>query len=230
MGILDIFSSKGSGDINDVKKLVDEGNRLERQKKDSAALKCYNKALAIDPNNVVALSNKGAVLANMGDHLNAFKSFNRALELKPNDRNASINKKMLIDHIVENNLAEGHYFSGKENFSKAKKYYDNVLEVDPNNIEALNGKAMSLLNSNNPKPALPYLNKALKLDNQNPVLHANIGYTFKAIGSHKEAIESFNTAINICSKKNPNSYVKEGYEITNQGLINDLRKEIQEIK
>ena len=65
-----------------------------------SAIKCYDKALSINPENTNALSNKGAALANSGDLESGMKCFNKALEINPLDVNARINRDKLRDFLV----------------------------------------------------------------------------------------------------------------------------------
>ena len=56
----------------EIEALINE-NKLEE------ALKCYNKALELDPKNVGAWNNKGKVLANLGKHEEAIECYNLSL-------------------------------------------------------------------------------------------------------------------------------------------------------
>ena len=48
------------------------------------ALECYDKALAIDPNDKDILYNKGLTLHSLNRHDEAFQYYDRALQIDPN--------------------------------------------------------------------------------------------------------------------------------------------------
>ena len=64
------------------------------------AIKCYDQALTLNPENTNALSNKGAAFANSGDLESGMKCFGKALEINPLDVNARINRDKLRDFLV----------------------------------------------------------------------------------------------------------------------------------
>ena len=56
----------------------------------------YEKAVAIQPNNVSAHNNLGAISLQLGDHRGALISFQNASEINPNDMNAKNNLAVLL--------------------------------------------------------------------------------------------------------------------------------------
>ena len=55
-------------------------------------LQYFDKALAIQPNNVKALYNKGLVLGSLGNYTEAIKYYDKALAIQPNDFDVQNNK------------------------------------------------------------------------------------------------------------------------------------------
>ena len=56
------------------------------------AIKCYNKALELDPDNAIMYTNTGITFAEFGQFENAIKCYNKALELDPDDAATHANK------------------------------------------------------------------------------------------------------------------------------------------
>ena len=81
---------------------IEKGNNLYDQEKYEEAIKCYDKALRIDPKNTHAWNNKGIALYGQGNYAVALECFDRALEIDPkyisaiNNKNKIIKKQKLI--------------------------------------------------------------------------------------------------------------------------------------
>jgi tetratricopeptide (TPR) repeat protein len=59
----------------------------------------YDKALAIDPNNVHSLYNKGLTLDNLGNHTEAIVYYHKALAIDPKDIYALISKGLALGNL-----------------------------------------------------------------------------------------------------------------------------------
>ncbi|MBA2267383.1 MAG: tetratricopeptide repeat protein [Nitrosopumilus sp.] len=68
-----------------LKQLYENGILLHNQGKFAEALECYDKALAIDPQNSNVLSNKGLSLHNQGKFAEALECYDKALALNSQD-------------------------------------------------------------------------------------------------------------------------------------------------
>ncbi|MDN5847042.1 MAG: tetratricopeptide repeat protein [Candidatus Nitrosocosmicus sp.] len=68
-----------------LKQLYENGMMLHNQGKFAEALECYDKALAIDPQNSNVLSNKGLSLHNQGKFAEALVCYDKALAIDPQD-------------------------------------------------------------------------------------------------------------------------------------------------
>ena len=66
----------------------------------NSAIKCYDQALTLNPENTNVLSTKGAAFANSGNLESGMKCFNKALEINPLDVNAGVNRDKLRDFLV----------------------------------------------------------------------------------------------------------------------------------
>jgi tetratricopeptide (TPR) repeat protein len=129
------------------------------------AIKCYDKVLEIDPNDIFALNNKGLALDDLGKHDEAIKCYDKVLEIDPNYAAAVwYNKGLALYHLGNYNEAikcydkaleidpsyinalinKGNALCYLSNYNEAIKCYDKVLEIDPNHVGVLNNKELAL--------------------------------------------------------------------------------------
>src|SRR5919198_1567473 len=98
---------------NKVSELISAANSMEAQGKLSEAVKYYDKALAIDPNNIFALNYKGFDLIRLGNNTEGIKYADKALSIDPK----------YIDALN----TKGNGLSNSGNYSGAMKYIDKAL-------------------------------------------------------------------------------------------------------
>jgi tetratricopeptide (TPR) repeat protein len=101
----------------------------------TSAIEWYEKALALDPNNLTALNGLGFILADIGkDVKRGLRFCKRAVEKKPNNP------------VYLDSLGWAYYKDGK--LAEAKKYLYRALEKKPDSkdiqdhIKAVEGKAV----------------------------------------------------------------------------------------
>jgi len=97
---------------------VDKGDSLNNQGKFDEAIKCYDKAIQLDPKIADAWNNKGESLRNKGKFDEAMKCYDKAIELDPKNVFALNNKAFAFDL--------------SENFDVAEYYYDLASKIDAN--------------------------------------------------------------------------------------------------
>ncbi|MBL0709950.1 MAG: PEP-CTERM system TPR-repeat protein PrsT, partial [Colwellia sp.] len=168
-----------------------EANVLEQQKKLSEAKAFFNKALALDNNNIAALYKLAVFAHEEGDINQAFSYYTQLLEQQPNHKRAIINFNRLIA------------FSIKENKSLADKaidFFQNELKEHTNN----NYLKMSLgyvykLNGNH--AAAIDLFKDIE-SSKNPLngIEVALGDSYKALGEWQDAEKSYKKAVENAPK------------------------------
>jgi len=74
---------------------INEGVKLAEQGKFEEALKCFERALEIDPKDAAAWYNKGNALYDLGRYEEAIECYDRALEIKSNYKLAIKSRKII---------------------------------------------------------------------------------------------------------------------------------------
>jgi len=165
-----------------VSKLIAEGNDHYRKGRLADAVKAYNQALEIDPENPDAWNNKGLILAVAGNYREALKCHLKASDLDPENVDAISNVGMIhtkldntekalewYDRALEMDPAhettwnnKGNLLSKMGNYEEALKCYDRALKINPEYMAAMNNKAVELIHLKRYDEALNLLNSVLK--------------------------------------------------------------------
>ena len=85
-----------SAEISDLNK---KGNELVRLDDNRGAIEAFDKALAIDPNDVESLNGKAGILGILGDYAGADEYLDRVLAIDPNDATANLGKSIVLEHL-----------------------------------------------------------------------------------------------------------------------------------
>jgi tetratricopeptide (TPR) repeat protein len=150
-----------------LKKYLLKGNEHSYKKKYFEAIRCYDKALEINPNNVYAWSNKGTALDKLGMYEEAIRCYDKALEINPNNVYAWSNK--------------GTAFSNLGKYQKAVEHYDKATELDPNDAYAWNNKGNALANLGKYEEAIRCYDKALEINPNMSVAQQNRNLSYKLL-------------------------------------------------
>ena len=86
------------------------------------------------------------------------------------------------------------------NYTGAIEYFDKVLAIDPNDVDALNSKGVALDSLGNYTEAIEYFDKVLAIDPNDVDAIYNKGVAFENLGNYAEAIEYYDKVLDI----NPN--------------------------
>lgn len=84
---------------------------------------------------------------------------------------------------MSSRLEQAHFLLQQRNFDQAVAAYDEVLEEDPDNVEALTYKGWALARSDDAVAGVQLLEEASELDPDNPDAHAFLAITFVEVGN-----------------------------------------------
>lgn len=113
----------------------------------------YDKALAVNQNNVPALVQKGTDLVAQGRNDEAITWLDKALSIDPTNLMGLISKGGALRDLGQ--------------YPEAIVMYDRVLAIDPNDAYAIGGKADSLFSAGQHEQAVAWIDKVLQLDPNN---------------------------------------------------------------
>ena len=88
----------------------------------------------------------------------------------------------------------GSSYAGQRDYSIAEKYADRALEADPNYVQALDLKAMLLLNKGDWQGAFDYGNRALSIDQYDARANYISGLAAVELGKKADALDRFEIA------------------------------------
>src|SRR5918998_804142 len=172
-------------DVRVTDPLFEEGLGYLESKEYHKAIKCFDKAIEVDPKNAAAWSEKGYTLNELGNLLEAIKCFDKALQIDPKNVFAYRGK--------------GDALRRSRWHKEAIKCFDKAIEVDPKNAAVLNDKGTALLEVKEYEEAIECFDKAIETEKR-PIYLCNKGLALGRLEKNKEAIECYDKAIGI----NPN--------------------------
>jgi|GEM_PF-1617239 tetratricopeptide (TPR) repeat protein len=98
---------------------------------------------------------------------------------------------------------EGYAYINLFRYDEAANSFKKALEIEPNNIEALKGRGLSLHMLKKYSEALEIFNKALEIDPDNDVLLYNRGSALCELGRYEEALKDLERALEIRENAGP---------------------------
>ena len=197
---------------------IHKGSSLANLGRQEAAMKCLDRALAIDPRNVIAWSNKGTVLIQLGRLAEAISCFDKVLTIDPRDAIAWNEKGRALaklnrgeeaischdqalainqrDHLAWNN--KGHALAGLlGRFEDGISCYDQALAIESQDAVAWYNKGATLAQLKRHEEAIGCYDRALALDPENAFAWNNKGTTLTQLKRHEEAIGCYDRALAV---------------------------------
>jgi tetratricopeptide (TPR) repeat protein len=160
-----------------------KGNALTALGRYIYALECFNNAIKMDAMNAGAWFGRGLTLAKIGDFDEALKSAEKVLSFGRSVEGLKLRARMLyeIGRYPEANTAYDEMLSEgdleillgkaltleKLGSDEALRWFDKVLEQNPDNVQACYHKARYLVNIGRNKEAIELLNRAVQLEPDN---------------------------------------------------------------
>jgi tetratricopeptide (TPR) repeat protein len=162
---------------------TNKGASLDSLGRYDEAIRCYEKALEIDPRYAAAWNNKGSSLDCLGRYDEAIRCCEKALEIDPRNAAAWTNKGSSLDSL-------GRY-------DEAIRCCEKALEIDPQDAAAWNNKGLSLKNLGRYDEAIRCYEKALEIDPRRADAWTNKGSSLDSLGRYDEAIRCYEKALEI---------------------------------
>jgi len=146
--------------------------------------------LRVRPNDPAGLEMKGDSLSNLGRRPEALAAYEAAAAVDP----ANENLRQKIEEVrvdVPGLLSRALIGSASGNYRQALASFDEILEVEPSNVNALIGKAVAYRRSGKPQEALNCLDLVLGVQPVNASAILNRGNILLEEGDREGALEAF---------------------------------------
>ncbi len=168
---------------------LSRGDTLYGKQKYEDAIKCYEKALEINPKNSRALNDIGNAYYNLGNYSDAIEYFDKALELDPKDP------------IALRGKGYAHY--DLEDYREAIECFDKALQIVPKDAYALDGMGNAHYILKNYSDATRYYDKALQINSKDAYALSGMGASLAEMSSlgklekYDDAVKSLKHALEI---------------------------------
>src|SRR5438876_1434607 len=153
-------------------------------------LEAVGELLRLRPNDPAALEMKGDALTNLGRRPEALAAYEEAAALDP--KNGNLRQKIEEVRVdVPGLLSRALIASASGNYTQALSLFDDILEVEPSNVNALIGKAVAYRRSGKPQEAVNCLDLVLGVQPNNASALLNRGNILFSEGDLEGALEAF---------------------------------------
>lgn len=181
-----------------------------------AALEDFDRAIALDPNDILTYYKRGIARFNQGNHQGANEDFTKVISLVPDYIPAYFNRGLTRQIIKD--------------YEGMRSDFDRVISLEPNLVEAYNNRAAARSALGDRAGALEDLTKVIALRPNVAVAYNNRARLRNREGDKQGAIADFNEVIRL-EPENGVGYYNRGlirHEIGDrQGAIADLQKAIE---
>lgn len=147
------------------------------------------------PDHFDAMHLLGVILLQSGYPDQAIEQFDRAGLLQPHNSELRSNRRAAVGQRNGPRLAVALKLHGQGKLAAAEPIYKEVLELDPDNFEAL--QLLGALNGQRKQyaAAIEYLDRALQLRSDRPEVHNNRGNALKELKRLDESLASYDKAL-----------------------------------
>ncbi len=204
------------------------------------AVKCWDKILALKPDEHEAWYNRGVALFNLGKLEEAIASFDKAIKFKPDDHQASLNRGVALGNLGKFNDAIAFYDKAIElkrdfhqawynrgvalgNLGKLNEEiasYEKAIKFKPDYHEAWYNRGVALFNLEKLEEAIASYEKAIKFKPDYHEAWSNRGVALRNLGKLDEAIASYDKAIAFKPDYHE-AWNNRGFALRNLGKFNE---------
>lgn len=176
------------------------------------ALYDFDKVIQLLPNFRSAYTYRAAIYTGMGKNKEAIKDYDTFLEIAPNREKTSIY------------LNRARLYSKMKIYSKAHIDYDNYLKVNDKDVDIILEKATIFEKTNDAINAIQTVQRALKIQPDNPKIKLNLGRYYYMRAEFDNAIQWLDEAIN--SPDNRDEIILNAYTI--KGSVYYFKKDYEQ--
>jgi tetratricopeptide (TPR) repeat protein len=159
------------------------GTALQRQGRIEEALKAFDNAVSLQPENAVHWKNLGAILIDLDRPDEALLSLQRALDLHP-------------EYVDAANL-RGLLLYRRNHFAEALESFNLSLDVSSNQADALHMRALVFQNLGRLEEAAADGLRSQVLDPANVDTHNNLGFVLHKLCRYDEALACYERALSL---------------------------------
>ncbi|TAE86700.1 MAG: YaiO family outer membrane beta-barrel protein [Bacteroidetes bacterium] len=216
--------------------LLSGRQNMKEQEYDSA-LANFDKALYYNPNNYLAISYAADILAQQKKYDEALDMIDKGLNDNPDDENLMFKRTIVLEQAglleeaskqadalyqakpnnkryenlaVDVKTAYGKSLMSIEDYDGAREVYREILYIQPNNIDALNGMINLESGTQRYDSALYYANRALEPDPNNRDLLLKKSSVYE---SQKKYTEAYSITYDLMKRYPYNGKIKQAYII-----------------
>ena len=164
-----------------------KGLALYKKEDYEEAIKCYDKALKINPKDIAPWFDRGVCFFSINNYEEALKCYDKVLKLNPEYTDVWFRK--------------GECLLSMNNYEEALKCYNKAVELDPCDAIGWINKGSCLYGMEKYEEAIKYYDKGLELDPKHTIALWSKGNALAfGLGDYEEAIKCYDKALKI----NPN--------------------------
>jgi tetratricopeptide (TPR) repeat protein len=189
------------------------GDALDNKSQTDEAIRHYQEALSLKPDDAFAHNNLGTALEKKGQIDEAIGQFRQAIRLKPDDAEA------------HNNL--GNAFDRKGQTDEAIHHYQEALRLKPDLAEAHYNLGVALRRKDQLGEAIHQYEETVRLKPDLAEAHCSLGAALEKKGQTDEAIHQFQEALRL-KPDYADAHYNLGVVLTSKGQMNEATREYQE--
>lgn len=183
------------------------------------SLEIVEESLRRRPHDGRSLERKGDILTNLGRRAEALGAYDAAAALDPTDENL----RQKIEEVrvdVPGLLSRALIASASGNYAQALKLFDDILDIDPGNVNALIGTSIAYRRSGKSLESLNCLDLVLSIQPNNAAALLNRGHILEAQGDLDGALESYDKLVSV-STLDDEAWAAQGDILAKMGRDDD---------
>ncbi len=181
-------------------------NALLSLNKYNESIKCYDKAIELDPKWAVPWNGKGNALLSLNRYNESTRCFDKAIELDPKYANPWNGK--------------GANFAAIGKYAESIRCFNKSIELNPQDAGFWMNKGSAFADQHEYEEAIKAFNRAIELNSSNAEAWYNIGRSLDDLSKHNEAIKAYDKAIDL-DPLDPDFWYSKSLALKSIGKINE---------